>query len=231
MATQLTLPVRLPEETTLNNFFVGKNQALSAYLQKLLTCSEFYTYLWGSSGVGCTHLLHACCHQAYEEGLSALYLPLKELHAISPRIFENLDTFALLCLDDIEIIVGNSVVEEALFHLYNRLHTNKGRLLIAGKSPPSQLGIHLPDLASRLCNGPVFQVQPLEDDNKLAALQLRASLRSLNLPDETGHFLLNHFPRDFSNLCSLLEKLDQASLAAQRRLTIPFVKNILLSKN
>ena len=55
----------------------------------------------------------------------------------------------------------------------------------------------------------------------------RARLRGLELPPETGRYLLNHYRRDMASLCALLDELDLASLAAQRRLTIPFVKGIL----
>jgi DnaA family protein len=70
-------------------------------------------------------------------------------------------------------------------------------------------------------------LQPLQESEQIAALQLRAQLRGLELPDETAHFMLRRLPRDMSHLYSFLDRLDQASLIAQRRLTVPFVKAVL----
>ena len=69
--------------------------------------------------------------------------------------------------------------------------------------------------------------RPLDDAGRLQVLQLRAQGRGFELPDETGVYLLRRYPRDLPALCGLLERLDQASLVAQRRLTIPFVKAVL----
>ena len=80
---------------------------------------------------------------------------------------------------------------------------------------------------SRLSLALVFQLQQLSDEDKLRALQLRASRRGLNLPDDVGRFILTRGARSMSALFDLLDRLDQASLQAQRKLTIPFLKEIL----
>jgi DnaA family protein len=85
----------------------------------------------------------------------------------------------------------------------------------------------LPDLQSRLARLPVFQVQALGDDERVAALQLRAQHRGLDLPDDTARYLLKRSRRDMASLYALLDKLDLEALRAQRRLTIPFVKGVL----
>ena len=99
--------------------------------------------------------------------------------------------------------------------------------VLASHAPPAQHAWGLPDLGSRLAASVVFQVKPLADEQKIAALQLRANAWGLGLSLEVGNYLINHYSRDMHALQAALEKLDQASYIAQRRLTIPFVKTIL----
>jgi DnaA family protein len=228
ISKQLILPIRPHDDATFANFFPGKNQTVLSFLKSFIEkSSEPYVYLWGHPSVGCSHLLQACCQVMHTQALTAAYLPLAQIAELTPRIFENLESFALVCIDDVQNIAGKSAWEEALFHLYNRIMARPARLLLAAKVPPINLNLGLLDLASRLSNGVVFQIQALTDNEKLAALQLRAQLRGLELSDDVGQFLLRHYPRDFSHLFTALEQLDYASLTEQRRLTIPFVKQVL----
>lgn len=228
MVTQLTLSLHVGETATFANFHPDKNQKLLTYLQQFLAGKvEPYVYLWGHAGVGCTHLLQASCQQIHEQGGRAVYLPLKQLHEFKPELLDDLENLALICIDDLDVIKGNKLWEEALFHLYNRVQNSTSRLLIAAHAVPAELGLLLPDLRSRLASSLIFQVHELSDADKLAALQLRAKQRGLELPTDVGQFLLHRFPRDLPALSGALEQLDQASLAAQRKLTIPFIKQVL----
>merc|ERR1712000_672341 len=121
-------------------------------------------------------------------------------------------------------VAGNKEWEEGLFHLFNRVRDRQGHMLIAANQAPNHVGIQLPDLSSRLSWGMVYQVEPLEDDDKILALLLRAKRRGLNMNDDVARFILSRGPRDMQGLFDLLDKLDQASLSAQRKLTIPFIK-------
>ena len=85
----------------------------------------------------------------------------------------------------------------------------------------------LEDLRSRFSWVVVYQVQSLNDDDKIAVLQMRAKRRGLSLNKDVAQYLLVHLPRNMKDLIAVLEKLDVASLAAQRSLTIPFVKQVL----
>ena len=85
----------------------------------------------------------------------------------------------------------------------------------------------LADIRSRFGAAEIFQLKPLDEEGEREALRLRATARGLDLPDDTARYLLRRFPRDMSTLGRLLDEIDLASLSAQRRLTIPFVKSIL----
>ena len=181
----------------------------------------------GRNGSDYSAAVLAACLRAEQQGEQAVYLPLAELVEYGPELLDDLEQCALVCLDDLEAVLGRSAWEEALFHLFNRLRDSGRRLLIAAAAAPRELPIGLADLQSRLTLALVFQLHALSDEDKLRALQLRASRRGLHLTDEVGRFILNRGERSMSALFELLERLDQASLQAQRKLTIPFLKETL----
>ena len=225
---QLPLGFRLRDDATFDNYLSeGNVQSLHAILNIVRGQGDNFLYLWGTPGCGRSHLLQASCHAAPEYAQTAVYLPLEELTALSPDIFLGLENIALVCIDDIDKISGHADWEEQLFHLFNRIRANGNRLIISANVPPSQLKIKLPDLKSRLSWGIVYQLNALNDEQKLAALKLRAQGRGLDLDLPVGKFLLRRCPRNMSQLFETLEQLDQASLAKQRRLTIPFIKEVL----
>ncbi|MCU7810802.1 MAG: DnaA regulatory inactivator Hda, partial [Candidatus Thiodiazotropha sp. (ex Notomyrtea botanica)] len=99
--------------------------------------------------------------------------------------------------------------------------------VVAADHPPASLPVALPDLASRLTWGPCYHLFPLDDDERLELLLASAERRGMTMSVETASFLLQRTPRDIHFLTLLMDRLDSASMAAQRRLTIPFVREIL----
>ena len=229
---QLSLSVSLNDQARFDNFYVrlgSPNASILALLQAQARGEgEAFVYLWGPPGVGLTHLLQAACHTAEAAGLSIQYLPLRELLGFAPgSLLEEMDSLDFLCLDGLEAIAGRSDWEEALFHLYNRLHERGGRLLVAAVQGPRELPLGLPDLRSRLQWGVTCQLESLSDEHKREALRYRAKARGLELSEEVADYVLQRVSRDMNQLFCNLERLDHASLAEQRKLTIPFVKKVL----
>jgi DnaA family protein len=87
--------------------------------------------------------------------------------------------------------------------------------------------VDLADLRSRLSWGIVYQLAQVDDEEKAAILQFRASRRGLQLPAEVARYIVNRAPRAMQSLLDLLDVLDKTSLAQQRALSIPFVKQVL----
>lgn len=228
MINQLTLGVGLKDQATFANFVAGKNSLL---LQELANTArgqgERVIYFYGTGGQGCTHLLQACCHEANQNQVSSVYLPIAELIHFSPAVFEGLESLKLICIDDVHTLAGKAEWEEAFFHAYNRIRDAGGHLIVTANTAPKSLGLVLPDVVSRLTWGMVFQLQSLSDQEKLNALIMRADRRGMTLSEEVGKFILTHCPRHMSTLFAALDALDKISLAAQRKLTIPFVKAVL----
>lgn len=227
-AEQLTLSVTVRDDARFANFYAGPNaQVVYSIQDQWREGGESFIYLWGSQGTGRSHLLQAACHYAEGLGHKAVYLPLDELVSYDPSVFENLEVLQLVALDNIDAIAGKPEWEEALFHLFNRLRDSGAQMLIASSQNPNNSGLELPDLISRLSWGITYQLEAMEDDDKIKALILRARIRGLNVNEEVGRYILSRGPRDMTGLLDLLAELDQASLSAQRKLTKPFVKELM----
>lgn len=226
--TQLTLRLTPQEIYRLNNFLFARSeteQALKAFCQ--LDNLDFL-YLSGENGTGKTHLLIACAEKVQQQGFRVIYLSLAELiQTAEPGVLQSLEQADLLCLDDLEAIAGNREWEVALFHCFNRLHDANGHLLVATEHNPANTRIELPDLRSRLATGLVYQLTSMSDQQKQQALILQAQSRGLSMSDEVAQYLLRHYGRDMPALMTVLQQLDKASLQAKRRLTIPFVRQVL----
>lgn len=230
MNPQLTLGIGLKDSATLANFHSSGNAAAVEQVAELAREPRAASaFIHGASGTGKTHLLQAACAAALEDGQRAGYLPLGEAARWTPDVLEGWEDLPLVCLDDMQAIAGNAAWERAVFRLFNGVREQGGRWLAAADAAPGQLHLSLPDLASRLSWGAVFRLKELSDGDKCAALRLRAACRGFDLPEDTAAWLLNRYQRDMRSLCSLLDVLDSASLAAQRKLTIPFVRGVLPS--
>ncbi len=226
---QLSLPLYLPDDETFASFYPGENPSLLAAIQSAVNqVHASYIYFWSREGGGRSHLLHAACAELSQKGDAVGYVPLDKRAWFVPEVLDGMEELALVCIDNIECIAGDAHWEMAIFNLYNRIvETGRTRLLITGDCTPRRLNLQLPDLASRLDWGQIYKLQPLSDAGKLQALQLRAKLRGFELPEDLGRFLLKRLDREMRTLFIVLNRLDHASITAQRKLTIPFVKEIL----
>lgn len=188
---------------------------------------ERFVYLWGGYGTGKSHLLEAACRAMRLEGEGAAFVPLAEQAQLEPAMLQGIEHRALVCVDDLDQVAGDRDWEEGLFHLYNRARESGVRLLMAGARAPRALGLRLPDFRSRVAAMLVFQLRSLDDEQRVEVLQLRAREQGFELPKDAAAYLVQRQPRGMHSLVQLLERLDLASLAAQRRVTIPFIRGLL----
>jgi DnaA family protein len=232
MAQQLPLHFEFRANQTFNDFFPGSNQEIVTHLQHCIAgIGEQQVFLWGKSGQGKTHLLQACCHQAQNQNLSSFYFDLANAKRPDPLMLSGLDQYDVVCFDNIEHIAGNSAWELAFFNFFNQHRDSGHKLIVSASSAPNDIGIQLPDLKTRLNWGLTLKIQSLADNDRIAALIFKADQMGFEIAPQTGRFLLTHYDRDLAGLWALLEKLDKASLAAKRKLTIPFLKQILNEDN
>ena len=224
---QLSLPLRLHRGLGFSNFEAGRNSELVARLQSVSLGGGGQLYFWGEAGSGRTHLMQATLEKAQGAGLQVCYLPCTELLSLPTTILQGLETQALVLVDDLDALAGMSAWEEALFHLYNRLQESNVTLVLSAKGPPVAIGLELDDLKSRLAAGEVFRIRPLLEDELVRLFCLRAGERGLVVTPEVGRYVISRVERTAAATMSLLDRLDNAALSEARRLTIPFVKQIL----
>lgn len=223
---QLPLALRLDPGATFDSFHPGANRSALSQV-RAAAAGPAWLYLWGAPGTGKTHLLNAACHAAGEAGRTACLVPLDRSDGWAPDALAGLQGIHLVCLDGVDALAGRREWEEALFHLLNGLREAGGSVLMAARGRPASMPVGLPDLRSRLGWGTLVRLKALEDDDKLAALKLRARQRGLDLSDEAAGYLIRRVARDTRTLFGLLDRLDSASLAAKRRLTVPFLREVL----
>ena len=218
---QLALGVRLRAHAVFANFSPGLNGELLALLRGP---SREPLWLWGNPGCGKTHLLQAVCAEA---GEAAAYFPLGGSPALPPEALQGFENCRVLCVDDVHCAAGHLEWERALFRLFNEAAELRSRVIFASGAAPRQLQWRLDDWRSRAAACVVYQVRELDESGRAEALRLRASQHGLHLPPETLDYLMRRMPRDLRSLFDILDELDEASLVAQRRLTIPFIRDAL----
>lgn len=223
--SQLALPLKLADHAVFETFFGAGNEALLAFVHDTLTTGKGPgCWIWGAPSTGKSHLLQAVCERAAPD---AAFLPVRELLAAGPGSLEGMARRAFLCIDDVQDVAGDAEWEQALFRFYNEARDLGHALFVAARAPARDSGFGLPDLESRFTQLAAFQIHPLGDSDRESALKLRARHRGFDLPDETAHYLLTRQRRDMGSLYALLDRLDSEALAAQRRLTVPFVKSVI----
>lgn len=221
MTRQLTLNVQLPDTFSFENFVFNQNRLLVR--EQLL--GDGLVWVTGAQSSGKTHLLSAATC-ALEQG--TLYLPARELvETCDPSILDGLEASPCLLFDDIHLLTPNPSWSDALFHLFNRQQSNGGRWICSSRVAPRYIETPLEDLRSRLTLFPAFELSQYTDQERVAIFAERARFRGIKVSDDVYPYILNHLPRDLSYWLRLLEQLDHASLAEQRKITIPLVKAVL----
>ena len=229
-ATQMPLHLNPYELYQLKNFYFSQTELAIAVESFCEKTNLSFLYLWGGVASGKTHLLLAIAEQAQKDSKTMLYLPLAELvRTASPEVLEGVEGLNFLCLDELESISGESEWEEALFHCFNRLELSGCQLIVASRNNPAASAIKLPDLRSRMASGLIYQLDSLNDSAKEKVLIVQSQARGLEMSNEVAQYLLRNYSRDLNKLIGLLQSLDKASMSEQRRLTIPFVRQILCS--
>jgi DnaA family protein len=223
--SQLALPLKLQDHAVFESFLPAGNEAAVAFLVDAVEKANGPGgWIWGTRSTGKTHLLQAVCERASDR---AQFVRLIEFAGTGPDILEGLAARQFVCLDDVDSVAGDERWEIGLFNLCNDIAEEGSVLVCSASAPPRECSFELADLASRFMRLPAFHLHPLGDADRISALQLRAHHRGLDLPDETASYLLTRSKRDMSSLYTLLDRLDTEALKAQRRLTIPFVKEVV----
>lgn len=225
---QQPLPLYKTADKTFQEFVGSDNVAvvrsLETWVDKL---GPWFMLIWGDPGVGKSHLIQAALRECSRRSHQAMYLPLGEMHDLGPEVLDGLETTEIVGIDGLDHLIGDHEWETALFSLFNLLQDNGGRLLITMRQNPRFANFALADLQSRLCSGLIYQVADLDDSDKKRYLCSRAEQRDLVMPAPVADYIVTHHTRNLHDLSALFERLDSATLAAGRPLTVPFVKSVI----
>ncbi len=213
---QLPLEIRLREDATFANY-IGKAPQLFA--------GEGVYLVFGEAGSGKSHLLQAVCHDARAAGRIAFFLDEPFRHEAT--ILDGLQSMDVICIDALDALLGNESWETALFHLINSVRDGGGTIVLAVSQTPAELEATLPDLGSRLLAANAVETDVLSDGQKLRLLQEKARRQGFDLSEDVGRFILTRAQRSPRALIDLLAKIEMATLARQRKVTIPLVKSVL----
>lgn len=228
---QLPLGIAPRKTHSLTNFIAGDNGVVIRSLQSLVDHQGADSlYLFGAEGSGRSHLLQATCNAAHAQGRLAFYLPLASRQAEEPPALTDLGEGVLLAIDDIQTIAGNKRWEQALVAAYDAARLSGGKIVVSANTKPDALKLKLPDLESRLGWGELHLLQPLNDEGRLQFLRQKGAEAGMEISEEAGRYLLNRVSRDIPTLLDWLDRLDTASLAAKRRVTIPLIREVLASR-
>lgn len=227
MNRQTLIPVSAEAESSFDSFHAGGNAELLAELRRIVRGDRVrrVLYFWGEAGSGKTHLLNACCQLARALGKPHAYLPVTGAQP-GPQP-DRIEPQALLCVDDFQAAAASAAWQAALFEIYEKLLGHAGAMVVAANQPVGALNLGLKDLESRLVGGGVSRLVRLNESDTLAALQSRARRKGFELNDPVLQFIITYYRRDTASLFSLLDRIDNASLAQQRRITVPFIKSLL----
>ncbi|HEX4523429.1 MAG TPA: DnaA regulatory inactivator Hda [Casimicrobiaceae bacterium] len=215
---QLIFELAPAEPPRLSNFLPGRNAELVALLPRFVAgdIDETGLLLWGEAGAGKTHLLHAAIETARQQGIAARWVA-------DPRELDSTtgDAVAMVVIDRID--TADAAATATIFTLYNAQKQRGGRLIAASRTPLALLPLR-EDLRTRLGWGLVYEVLPLSDADKPAAMVAFADQRGFHLSAEVIDYLLHHGRRDLPSLLATLAALDRASLASKRTITVPLLK-------
>ena len=225
---QLPLGLRLADRAVFETFWPQGNEQLLEHLQAVARgAAGGVTWLAGPRASGKSHLLQATCARV-PAARRCGFFPLASLIGLGPAALEGLPRLDLVCLDDVQLAAGSLEWERALFGLYRELEEGGGSLIGAAPEAPALIRWELPDLASRFAAASIHALRPLDEAAQRQALMLRAQVRGFELPEDVARWLQRRYPRDMGTLYRLLDTLDSAALVAQRRLTLPFIRSVLL---
>ena len=232
MFIQLPLNMGLAETISFDTF-------VSADMPTELAVARFQTmlrkgvaeaiYLQGPPGVGKTHLMQAACRLMSEQHHQSVYLPLADPQLpLIADVLQGLEKTHLICLDDVESVIGQPDWDQAVCDLLTRAQSLGHCVVLSGQAQLSDWPTHHHKLSQALMSVLPMHLPALSDPKLLVrALQKHALKLGFELPKEVGNFMVRAFSPQMRELMSALKVLEQASAIEKRRMTLPFVKQVL----
>ena len=194
----------LHPDYTFENFVVGPSNRLAHASCIAVGQSLGQTYnplfLYGSAGLGKTHLLHAVCHEVHKR-IAGSVIQLLSCEDFVNRFIRAIEqgnitgfhsqfrTVDALVIDDIQFLREREQSQEEFFHTYNALYNSGKQIILSADSPPNEIPSIEARLISRFNWGLVARIDPPSYETRVAIVQKKAHLRGLEINDEIAEYI------------------------------------------
>ncbi len=194
----------LHPDYTFENFVVGPSNRLAHASCVAVGQSLGQTYnplfLYGSAGLGKTHLLHAVCHEVHKR-IPGSVIQLLSCEDFVNRFIRSIEqgsitgfhsqfrTVDALVIDDIQFLREREQSQEEFFHTFNALYNSGKQIILSADSPPNEIPSIEARLISRFNWGLVARIDPPSYETRVAIVQKKAHLRGLDLGDEIAEYI------------------------------------------
>jgi len=225
--SQLPLAVQLRPDAQLSSLYSEPNQWIIQWLNTAwVSQTEQFCWIDAGSGAGLSHVLQAIAQQAEQQQKLVFYLSFKQDSQLAPDLLRELPAFDVLCLDDVDDVLGQPDWDLALLHCFNEMRAQHKQLVMGSHQALTDLQQRvLPDLWSRLSWG--MRMHWHRPEHWSAVIEHVALARGLLLDAGTCQYIATRAPRDWPKIMEILQELDQAALVAKRRVTVPFIRQVL----
>ena len=194
-------------------------------------------FLYGGSGLGKTHLLHAIGHSARLRGLTTFYVTsetfmndlIASIRAQNTEVFRNKYRYVdMLLMDDVQFLAGKESTQEEFFHTFNTLHSANKQIVVTSDRPPKMMVTLEERLRSRFEWGLMTDIAPPDLETRIAILQQKASIRGMSLPSDVIEFVAKQVQSNVRELEGALTRLIAMSDMTGRLITIQFARDTLV---
>ncbi|WP_129660665.1 chromosomal replication initiator protein DnaA [Rothia uropygialis] len=233
---------RLNDKYMFDTFVIGQSNrfAHAAALAVAENPASAYNplFIYGDSGLGKTHLLHAIGHYAKrfypnhrvryvnsEEFTNDFINSIRDDEGSSfKQIYRNVD---LLLIDDIQFLAGKEHTQEEFFHTFNALHNHKKQIVITSDLPPKQLSGFAERMRSRFEWGLITDVQPPELETRIAILRKKAQNENLDAPGDVMEYIASNITTNIRELEGALIRVTAFASLNKQRVDLPLAELVL----
>jgi chromosomal replication initiator protein len=239
---QHDLGIPLDPRLTFDNFVVGKPNELAYAAAWRVAESDKVAFnplfLYGSVGLGKTHLMHAIAWniKTRSPDRNIAYLSAEKFMYQFVRAVRYKDTMAfkeqfrsvdVLMIDDIQFICGKDSTQEEFFHTFNTIVDNKRQVVVSADKSPSDLEGMEERLKSRLGWGLVADIHPTTYELRLSILQMKTSSFQVSIPDRVLEFVAHKITSNVRELEGALNRIVASAILVGREITLDSAKEVL----
>ena len=234
--------LKLHPDYTFDNFVVGPSNRLAHASCVAVSQSPGNTYnplfLYGSSGLGKTHLLQAVCCEANQklDGVVIQFLSCEDFVNRFIRAIEEANlagfqsqfrTVDMLVIDDVQFLREREHSQEEFFHTFNALYNNGKQIILSGDSPPGKIPSLEERLISRFNWGLVAGIDPPSYETRVAIVQKKAHLRGLSISDEIAEYVGRKVHANIRELEGALTTLYAVATTVGKDITLELAQRAL----